>query len=76
MEKFNAWRRQPTTVAGFAVILGVISGVLSHQMSWAAAIPVLVGGIVSMILPDNSTAKADAVAVANVIVNEEMKRHA
>ena len=55
--------RQPSTVGGLAALCGALEAVLSGQMSWPAALPFLAGAAVSILLPDNSAAKADAEAL-------------
>ena len=68
MDKFRKWAREPTSVAGFATILGTFTAMLSHQLTWAQAIPLLVGSVVSIALPDNTGARAGAVALAGAVV--------
>lgn len=46
--------RQPTTVAGFATICGALTAVFSHTMSWGAALPIFVGAVVGILVPDNT----------------------
>jgi hypothetical protein len=58
------WIKQPTTIGGFATLLGTATAVLAGQMTWQAAIPVVVAGIVAMALPDNTAAAANAKAAA------------
>ena len=68
MDKIRLWAREPSSVAGFATILGTLTAMLSHQLSWAQAIPLLVGAVVSLALPDNTGARAGAVALASAVV--------
>ncbi len=68
MDKIRAWTREPSSVAGFATMLGTLTAVLSHQLSWSQAIPLLVGSAVSIFLPDNTRAKAGAMALAGAVV--------
>ena len=68
MNKIRAWTREPTSVAGLATILGTFTAMLSHQLSWAQAIPLLVGAAVSLVLPDNTGARVSAVALAGAVV--------
>ena len=56
--------RQPSTVAGLAALCGALEAVLTKQMTWAAALPIVVGAVVSVLLPDNNAAKADAETLA------------
>ena len=68
MEKLSAWIRQPTTVAGISALLGTGMALVLGQMSLAAAVPLLTGAAVSIVLPDNSVARQQAAAVAQQIV--------
>jgi hypothetical protein len=68
MGKLSAWLRQPTTVAGISALLGTVVAVLLGQMSVAAAVPLVTGAAVSMVLPDNSAARQQAATVAQEIV--------
>ncbi len=54
------WLRQPTTIGGIATACAAISAVLIHQATWVQATPIYVGCAVSILLPDNSAARADA----------------
>jgi hypothetical protein len=62
------WLRQPTTVAGLSAAFGTFTALLGHQVTWAQAIPLLAGAAVSIALPDNSIAKADAIALGQAIM--------
>ena len=68
MNKIRAWASEPTSVAGFATILGSLTALLSHQLTWAQAVPLLVGAVVSLALPDNTGARTGAVALASAVV--------
>jgi hypothetical protein len=68
MGKLSVWLRQPTTVAGISALLGTVVAVLLGQMSVAAAVPLVTGAAVSMVLPDNSAARQQAATVAQEIV--------
>ncbi len=68
MDKLLAWVRQPTTVAGISAALGTLVAVLLGQMNLATAVPLLSGAVVSMVLPDNTGAKQQAVVLAQDIV--------
>jgi hypothetical protein len=68
MEKLRVWLRQPTTVAGISALLGTGVALLLGQLTIAAAIPLLTGAVVSIVLPDNSAAKQQATVVAQDIV--------
>ncbi len=68
MEQLRTWLRQPTTVAGISAVIATISALVLQQLTWPQAIPVLVGSAVSMLLPDNSTARAQAQQIAGELV--------
>jgi hypothetical protein len=70
MLKLRAWARQPTTVAGFSAMLGTLCALVLHQMQWTQAVPLLVGAVTSMLLPDNAGAKDDAEALATKAVSQ------
>ncbi len=65
-----AWILQPSSVAGISALFGTVFAVLTHQMSWAQALPVLAGGAVAVVLPDNSVVKADAQSLAADVVKQ------
>jgi len=64
MSDLRAWARQPTTVAGFSAMLGTLCALLLHQLPWTQAVPLVVGAVTSMVLPDNAGAKQEAEALA------------
>ncbi len=64
MADLRVWARQPTTVAGFSALLATLCAFLLHQVQWAQAVPLLVGAVTSMLLPDNTGAKQQAEALA------------
>jgi hypothetical protein len=49
----------PLNQAALAGMLGTAVAVLQGQLSWQAALPMAVGVIVALVLPDDSLAKAD-----------------
>jgi hypothetical protein len=55
-----AYLRQPTSIAGISAIVGTLMGLLSGNMTWESAAPLLVGAMVAIILPDNTSAKVAA----------------
>lgn len=67
MDRLLVWAQQPTSVAGLAALLGTFSAVMTHQLSWAQAFPVLAGALASIAMPDNTRAKGDAEALARDI---------
>ena len=69
MRNLLAWVHQPTSVAGISALFGTISAVALHQLSWAQAVPLLAGAVVSILLPDNTGAKDQAQALAGAIVS-------
>jgi hypothetical protein len=64
MKKLQQWLKQPTSVAGLAALLGTLSALLSHQLTWVQAGPLVLGAIASVALPDNSAIKSDAGSIA------------
>ncbi len=60
---FATWAQQPTTVAGFAAVVSSAIALATGGMSLAAGIPVIVGGVIGMVLNDNTKAVADAKAL-------------
>jgi hypothetical protein len=65
---FSKFIRQPTTVGGIATILGVASAWLIGSMSWQAAIPSVIGAVVAILIPDNTSVEHDAEAIAKAAV--------
>lgn len=45
---------QPTTVAGLATLTGTLHAALTGTLTWNAAVPLLVGAAVAILLPDNT----------------------
>jgi hypothetical protein len=70
METVLAWLRQPTTVAGISTLFGTLSALVTQQVSWAQAMPLIVGGLAAIALPDNAGAKASAELLARAIATE------
>jgi hypothetical protein len=70
MSGLRVWARQPTTVAGFSAMLGTLCALLLHQVQWTQAVPLLVGAVTSMVLPDNVGAKQEAEALASEAVSK------
>ena len=64
----SSFLRQPTTVAGIAAACGTLEALLTGHLTFAGAAPLLVGAAVSILLPDNSAAKADAEAATRAVV--------
>lgn len=59
MKTLLAFFRVPLNQAALAGMLGTAVAVMQGSMTWQAALPVAVGGIVAMVLPDDTVAKAD-----------------
>ena len=68
MNGIRSWAREPTSVAGFATVFGTLTALLSQQLTWEQAIPLFVGAVVSLALPDNTGARSGAVALASAVV--------
>jgi hypothetical protein len=62
------WLRQPTSVAGISALLAVATGMASHQLTLAQGLPVLIGAVVSIVLPDNTAMKTDAIALSQDLI--------
>lgn len=60
---------QPSTVLGLSGITGALTGVLSGQMTWLHAVPVMVGSLVAILVPDNTALQHDAAAVTADLLN-------
>jgi len=70
MQTVLTWLRQPTSVAGISALFGTMLALVTHQMGWAQAMPLIAGGLASIALPDNAGAKADAMSLARAIATE------
>ena len=51
---FQAWRKQPTTIAGIATATSTVSALASGQITWRHAVVVLIGAAIAMVLEDNT----------------------
>lgn len=58
------WLRQPTTIIGIGTGIGTIAHALAlalaHQANWPVTAGGVVFALVCMVIPDNTTAQADA----------------
>jgi hypothetical protein len=63
------WFQQPSSVVGVSALLGVFAALVSHQISWAQAVPLIAGAAASIALPDNASAKSNAEALAGALVD-------
>lgn len=59
MKKIMGFFKEPLNQAALAGMLGTGVAVMQGQMTWQAAVPVVAGAIVAMVIPDNSVAKED-----------------
>jgi hypothetical protein len=59
LQKILAFFKAPLNQAALSGMLGTGVAVMQGQMTWQAAVPVAVGAIVAMVIPDNSVAKED-----------------
>lgn len=66
---------QPTTIAGLASLAGIVEAVLSGHMTWQSAVPVVIGAIVAIAIPDNTTLQHDAEALAADAVKTAIDAH-
>jgi hypothetical protein len=74
MPSLLAWLRQPTTIAGISGLVATIAALLTAQLSWAQALPLLAGAAVSMALPDNTSARQQAEALVSQIATETSRK--
>ena len=70
MKVVLAWTRQPTTVAGISALFGATAAHLAGQISWIQSMPIIAGALVSILLPDDSAAKADAEALSAALASK------
>lgn len=69
MEDLRAWARQPTTIAGISAVIATLSALALSQLTWPQAVPVLVGAVTSMLLPDNTDVRRQAQQLASDVVS-------
>jgi ABC-type branched-subunit amino acid transport system permease subunit len=74
MKTLLAWSRQPTTVAGISALLATLAGLALGQLSFTQAVPLLIGAVVSAILPDNTQAKQEAENLSRDFVTQIGKK--
>ncbi len=68
MQKLVLLARQPSTVAGISALCGTLAALVLHQLTLAQAIPLVVGSLASIILPDNSAARQAAQTLAQEVL--------
>lgn len=56
--RLRQWLHQPTTVAGLAALAGDVALVLGRAADWRVELPLALGSLVAMVLPDNSVASS------------------
>ena len=66
---------QPTTIAGLATLAGTAEAVLSGHLTWQAAIPLAVGALVGIAVPDNTALAKDAESLAGAAVKTAIDAH-
>ena len=74
MSKLSIWLRQPTTVAGISTFFGTVVALFLKQMSLVEAAPLLAGGFMSIVLPDNTAAKQQAVDLVKDVVGQPVAK--
>lgn len=62
------WLRQTSTILGISTLLGLLVSVLTGELTWAAALPIAVGAVVSMALPGQTAASTVAGQIAMDVV--------
>lgn len=70
MEKLMIWLRQPTSVAGLAAAFGALTALLTGELTWQQAVPVLAGALASIALPDDAAARGEAANIAAAAIAE------
>jgi hypothetical protein len=70
MKAILLWLQQPSSVAGISAIVGAISALALHQLTLAAALPLISAAVVSILLPDNAGATASAKALARELTEK------
>lgn len=63
MNKLLAYFKAPLNQAALATCAGVGLAVLQGSMTWQHAVPLAVGAVVTLIIPDNTVAKEDVEAI-------------
>lgn len=70
MNPIQSWLGQVTTGLGATVLLPTVLAVLSHQMTWETATPLIVGSVVGLLWPENTGAKSAATQLATDAVKD------
>jgi hypothetical protein len=66
---------QPTTIAGLATLCGTAEAMLTGHLTWQAAIPLAVGALVGIAIPDNTALAQDAETLASAAVKTAIDAH-
>jgi hypothetical protein len=71
MNSLTTWFSQVTTGHGFMILAPTLLSVLSGQMTWSTATPLLVAGAIGVVWPENtalqSAGQATAADLASVV---------
>jgi hypothetical protein len=68
MAKVKAWLRQVTTGHGFMMLAGAGVALLAGTISWQAALPVMIAGLVGLIWPEDAALQTGARQAATDII--------
>ena len=66
-KSFLPWATQKTTISGIATAAGAITGLALGSVTWPVAVPMLVGSLVAMAIPEGDTASTVQAAVTQAI---------
>lgn len=69
MQRFMMWLGQVTTGHGFMILGSTITAAATGQMPWSMAAPLIAGGVVGLVWPENTKLVADAQVIAQDGVN-------
>jgi hypothetical protein len=59
LAKIDSFVRQPTTLVGLATMVGTATSLVTHQMPWAVALPLLAGALTAIVIPEKPAVQAD-----------------
>lgn len=59
-----AWLGQVTTGHGFMILAPTVLSVLTGAMAWHTALPLVVGGVIGLAWPENTSLQANSQALA------------
>ena len=78
-QKFTAWLRQPTTIAGLAGLVataaGAIAHVVTHDTTLALGVASIAGSAIAIAMPDNSTERTSVERLVSDTVTALVTRH-